>query len=424
MSRLPADGPAYAAVRETGPRALYVPLWPGDSSFSALYLYATTLTRVPMLNGYSAWIDRAYVTDVYRALEAVNLGAVGEAEYAMLKRYGVRQVVLDREAFPLKVSPFGPAFTLANLRTSPFLELTHAPADYTALWVFHVREHPREGAASAARSPLGIYWEAESLNRDTGQIAEEAEASNGRVVAARAGRDRPGFLTFGPYRLLPAGPYRAVFRLRGAGATAELQVTAARGRQVLAARDVGLADGGVFQEVTVPFSLEAPNAVEYRVRWDGLGSIDVDAVGVTFADIPDPAPTYEVEALGHELLERPDPAASGGWAGYADPERSPRDRVWSGPLRRYPAGRYRLWVRLKVDRPVTGPLAWCGIQAASLGPVLGGREILGLEIGEAGRYVEAAIPFTLDRAAVLEFPCAYRGTAPVWFDRLRIEGPS
>ena len=105
-----------------GPRALWVPLWPGDSAYSGLYLYATTLTRVPMLNGYSAWLDRSYLTEVYRPLEIVNLGLVGEAEAETLRRYRVRQLILDRDAFPLKVSAFGPALTLANLRASPYLE--------------------------------------------------------------------------------------------------------------------------------------------------------------------------------------------------------------------------------------------------------------------------------------------------------------
>src|SRR5262245_43000441 len=75
-------------------------------------------------------------------LERLNLGVVGEAEYAALRQYGVRQVILDRDAFPLKVSPFGPAFTLAGLRASPFLELAHAPTGGEPLWIFRVRERP------------------------------------------------------------------------------------------------------------------------------------------------------------------------------------------------------------------------------------------------------------------------------------------
>ncbi len=421
VSLLPTGGPVYDTIRTLGPRALYVPLWPGDSSYSALYLYATTLTRVPMLNGYSAWIDRRYVTEVYRALETVNLGVVGEAEYGLLRRHGIRQVVLDRDAFPLKVSAFGPAFTLAGLRRSAYLELARAPDDGGPLWVFRVRERPGPAPGGAPRSPLGILWEAESLQHETGDVAADPDASNGRVVVARAGQHRPGFLTYGPYRLLPAGAYRALFRLRGEGSAAELQVTADGGRRVLGSRTVRLDPAPAFQEAAVAFSLEAPATVEYRVRWEGEGTAAVDAVSVIFADEPDPAPSFEVEEMGHELLERDDPAASGGRAGYADPARTPRDAVWTGPLRRYPAGSYRLWVRLKVDGPVAGALAWCGAQAASRGPVLGGRELTGAEVREAGRYVELAVPFDVARATVLEFPCLYRGTAGVWFDRLRIE---
>ena len=35
--------------------------------------------------------------------------------------------------------------------------------------------------------------------------------------------------------------------------------------------------------------------------------------------------------------------------------------------------------------------------------------------------MELAVPFTVTRTAVLEFPCAYRGRVGVWFDRLRVE---
>jgi hypothetical protein len=423
VSRLPTAGAAHAAIRDLGPRALYLPLWPGDSSYSALYLYATTLTRVPMLNGYSAWIGREYVSDVYRALEALNLGALGPAEHAALRRHRVRQVVLDREAFPLKVSPFGPAFTLAGLRASPYLELARPADDRDELWLFTVRERPAGGAAAtgAPMSPLGVYWEAESLLRDTGQVADDPEASSGRAVIGQSGRDRPGFLAYGPYRLLPTGSFRAVFRLRGEGAFAEVQVTTEGGRRLLGARGVSLQGRRGFEEAVVWFALAAPAPVEYRVKWDGAGVAAADAVSVTFADIRDPVPSFEIETLAHELRERHDPEAEGGIAGYADPALTPRDRVWQGPLRRYPAGRYRLWVRLKLDRPTDAPLAWCGAQGASLGPLFGGRELRGAEVPAAGHYVELAIPFTLSEARILEFPCLYRGTAGIWFDRLRIE---
>jgi hypothetical protein len=424
VSPLPTGGAEYEAIRATGPRALYVPLWPGDSSFSGLFLYTTTLTQVPMLNGYSAFIDRAYVTDVVRPLDAVNVGQVGEAEYAVLRRLGVRQVVLDRTAFPIDVNPFGPAFTLTNLRTSPYLELARPPGPAEdAIWIFRVLDTPRARSNESPVSPVGALWEAEGLARRTGAVEPDPLASNAQVVAARAGRDRPGFVTFGPYRQLPAGRFRAVFRLRGEGATTELQVTAALGRRTLGARAVSLAGGSPFQDVDVPFTLEAPASVEYRVAWDGKGWVAADSVSVVFADVPDPVPSFEVEQLYHGLLERADPDAQGGWSGYAKPGRTPLDRVWQGPLRAYPRGRYRLWVRLKADQPTAASLAWCGAQVSSNGPVLGGRDIVGTELGAAGRYVEVAVPFTVPHTAILDFPCVYLGGVGVWFDRLRVEGP-
>ncbi|HEX2500781.1 MAG TPA: hypothetical protein VHO73_04940 [Methylomirabilota bacterium] len=421
VSGLPGSGPEFETVRTEGSRALWVPFWPGDSAYSGLYLYATTLTRVSMLNGYSAWLDRSYLTDVYRPLEVVNLGVVGEAQAQVLRRHGVRQVILDRDAFPLKVSAFGSALALAYLRASPYLDPVDTPPGDWTLQVFRVREAPRAVPATPPpTSPLGILWEAESLGRESGRIADDADASSGRVTLARAPADRPGFVMSGPYRLLPPGDYRARFRLKGVGSTTELQVTSQGGRDVLGRVGIHLADGA-FVEVVVPFAVSAPARIEYRARWDGQGWVAMDVVTAAFAAEPDPAPIFEVESLGHELQERPDPHASGGAAGHAIPERTVRDAVWTGPLRRYPAGRYQLWVRLKLDHPVAGTFARCGVELASRGGELAGRDFSGAEVPESGRYVELALPFTLARPAVLEFPCAYRGRVGVWFDRLRVE---
>jgi hypothetical protein len=421
ISVLPGGGPEFETSRAEGPRALWIPFWPGDSSYSGLYLYATTLTRIPMLNGYSAWLDRTYLTDVYRPMESVNLGVVGEEEAGVLRRHGVHQVILLRDAFPLKVSPFGPALTLAHLQASPYLDPVETPSGDWTLRVFRVRDTPRAvPPAPPPTSPLGIFWEAESLGRDTGRVADDPDASNGRVSLARAGTDRPGFVMFGPYRLLPPGEYRARFRLKGMGGKVELQITTRGGRDVLGRVGVYLADGA-FLEVPVSFSLTAPAPVEYRVGWDGQGWVAVDWVAASFAAEPDPGSIFEVEALGHELEERADPNASGGAAGYAAPGRTVREAVWTGPLRRYPPGRYHLWIRLKLDHPLVGAFARCGAELASRGGELAGRELVGAEVPEAGRYVELGMPFTVGRSAVLEFPCVYRGGVGVWFDRIRVE---
>src|SRR6185503_14910668 len=195
---------------------------------------------------------------------------------------------------------------------------------------------------------------------------EDSEASNGRVSRGQSGEDRPGYLMFGPYRFLPPGEYRAWFRVKGTGSRVDLEVATRGGRAIHGHIGLYLADGA-FIDVPLSFSLAAPAQIEYRARWDGQGWAAIDWVAAAFAAESDPGSIFEVESLGHELQERLDPNASGGVAGFATPERTVRDAVWSGPLRRYPPGRYRLLVRLKLDRPVAGPFARCAVELASRG---------------------------------------------------------
>ena len=154
----------------------------------------------------------------------------------------MRQVILHRDAFPLKVSAFGPAHARAHLGTSPYLDPIETPPGDWSLRVFRVRSTPRAcPSAPLPTSPLGIFWEAESLRRETGRIGDDPDASNGRVSIARSGVDRPGFVTFGPYRLLPPGDYRARFRLKGVGST-----RGAPGHRTGRARDAGPRPGSTW----------------------------------------------------------------------------------------------------------------------------------------------------------------------------------
>ena len=103
------------------------------------------------------------------------------------------------------MSPLPSAFTVESLRSSPGLVLERA-AD--PLWLFRVVETP-EPIQPTLSSPVGIFYEAETLYRQSGAPVAEAGASGGRVVAARPSGGEPSFLAFGPYRLLPVGRYRA-----------------------------------------------------------------------------------------------------------------------------------------------------------------------------------------------------------------------
>ena len=140
---------------------------------------------------------------------------------------------------------------------------------------------------------------------------------------------------------------------------------------------------------------------------------------VVAADRPDPEWTYEVEALPHRLGERPDPQASGGWAGYADPGESQRTGLVSGPARLFPPGRYRLSVRLRAAAPGRGPLVGLAV-----------TEPVGTVARDARRYPPPRCRptstgrrrwiSTLSRPTVLEFPVLYFGDVGVFFDRLTV----
>jgi hypothetical protein len=404
------DNPVYAEVGADSRKVLYVPIWGGDSVWSAVYLYATTRTRAPMLNGYSPMVSRRYLTDVYEPLRGLNVGRVGPTEHAALRRLGVTHVVVDRALFPPDVSPLPSAFTIEGLRRSSGLVLERA-AD--PLWLFRVVDTP-ETTQPPLSSPVGIFYEAETLYRLTGAPVAEAGASGGRVVAGRPEAAQPGFLAFGPYRLLPAGRYRATFRVRGEGLV--LEVTTHDGQRLLAKRVAAPGPGWV--EETLTFALDEARPVEFRARWDGRAPVAMDWVAVAFADRPQPEYTFEVEALPHKLGERPDPDASGGWAGYADGNQSHRTDLVTGPARLYPAGRYRLTLRARSERVAPGPILRLSVTEPA-GRVLARRSVEGAEL-QPGRYGLVSLVFELRQPTVVEFPIGYLGGTGVFFDRLEV----
>ena len=409
LTRIP-DNPVYGLLRTEARRVLYLPIWPGDSAWSSIYLYNATRTRVPMLNGYSPLVPRRYVTDVFTPLQGLNVGDVSPAAHALLRRLGVTHLALDRALVPPPVSPFPSGFTLERLRTAPGLRLERG-AD--PLWLFGVVPNGL-GLQSKATSPVGVFFEGETLPRAIGASTDEASASGGQAAVARAGRDRAGFLAFGPYVLLPAGAYRVTFRTRGDGLRIEVAVDL--GQRVLARQ--ALDPSATWQEPMLDFELDRAKPVEFRVFWDGRGEAAVDWVLAVFADRPDPEWTFSVSTLPHRLGERPDRGASAGWASYADPVESARTDLVSGPFRRYPAGRYRLWVRARADAAVAGPLLRLAVTEPA-GRVLASRTVAGAEL-PPGAYREVGLDFELAQPAVVEFPVRYLGGAGVYFDQVGV----
>jgi hypothetical protein len=361
-----------------------------------------------MINGYSPLVPRQYVRDVFAPLEALNVGDLGPGEAEALRRLEVSHVVVDRAGFPPQVSPYPSRFTIDGLRASPALALSESAEP---LWLFRVT-----GAAPVPMrrtSPVGLFYEAERQNHETGAVVSLPDASGGRIVLGRPGT-APGFLTFGPYRPLPAGSYVARFRVRGSGL--RLDVATDRGKRILAQRAVD--PGPAWVDEALPFVVEHARPLEFRVSWNGQGEAAVDWVLVVATERSELERVYEVEALPHRLGEQEDSEASGGWAAYADPVESLRGELLGGPARLFPAGRYQIALRLRAAEVGRGPLVRLSVTEPE-GRTLVARVVEAAEV-PPGAYREVTLDFTLDRPRVLEFPVAFLGDVGVFFDRVTV----
>ncbi|MBI4010722.1 MAG: hypothetical protein HY359_00315 [Candidatus Rokubacteria bacterium] len=141
------------------------------------------------------------------------------------------------------------------------------------------------------RSAPAAAYEAEALLRQRGEVRSDPEASGALAVyAAPAGA--PAYPLTGPYRRYPAGRYEATFRVkldpetRASGEVAVLDVSADRDRRQLGAARVTaetLSPPGRYHEVRVPFTLDRPAVLEFRVFHDGRAGIWIDRVAVAAA---------------------------------------------------------------------------------------------------------------------------------------------
>jgi hypothetical protein len=175
--------PAYEAValdaesRGVEPRAVVVPLWPGDSHWSSIYEHYVALYRVRMLNGYSPAIGDDYFHSVFRALESINQGVATPDQISLLRSMKIDYLIFHEDAFPEKVSPYPASQTLFMLLAHPSLELLKQSE---SIWAFRILSSPRNPAEQLApEQPLFSTrgWEMEHVLQQYGTIIEDSTAS-------------------------------------------------------------------------------------------------------------------------------------------------------------------------------------------------------------------------------------------------------
>lgn len=108
-----------AEARGLQPRALVLPIWPGDSSYSSVYQYDAMLSRLRLLNGYSATKSPDYIDKVFLRLSPITEGIVGTEQFEGLDEYGVTTVILHENEWPAKVSPYPFGHTLHTILLNP-----------------------------------------------------------------------------------------------------------------------------------------------------------------------------------------------------------------------------------------------------------------------------------------------------------------
>ena len=215
---LKPDRGAYHAAAEDAakdsslPRALVVPLWPGDSHYASVYLHHAMHSGVRMLNGYAPKIRRGYFEDVFKRYESVNSGWLDDAQAQSLLSSGVRYIILHEDLFPEKVSPFPSAFTLHRFLNHPRLRLL---AQDETIWTFRLLERPEPGPAMAA--DWDVFFPA--LRKDTLLASADGKVQAGRGGGAVIVLDAPGAgaVTARGVALGPGVGFQWLLRAQGQG---------------------------------------------------------------------------------------------------------------------------------------------------------------------------------------------------------------
>jgi len=139
------------------PRALVIPLWPGESAESSVPIFHAHHYGLRLVNGYSPVIGRRYFENVFRRLESINQGWLREDQIAFLRDHQIRYILLHENQFPEQVSPHPVALTQDLLLAHPHLTLLHHAGP---VWAFRIEPQPRPSPPAprdVARFPTRLW---------------------------------------------------------------------------------------------------------------------------------------------------------------------------------------------------------------------------------------------------------------------------
>jgi hypothetical protein len=266
---------------------------------------------------------------------------------------------------------------------------------------------------------VGALFEAEDWTPAAGRRADPA-ASGDAVAVLPAGAPRVVGHALGR-QTFPPGTYRVVagFVAGGPGSSPRLALTVrdAAGGGVLGEGAGGGGAGGA-AELSAEVTLAEPTPLKVEVGTDGSAPASWDYVDVRFAARPDPEPVLEVEDLAHIGRPVADAGASAGRAVRMIPGYHPRDRVFAGPDRVVPAGR---WVaRLVLRAPGVNRDGAERFSAAIANSAVTLADAPLPSGGDDAGYRPVELTFALARPTPVRFSADFRGWRELTLDRVEL----
>lgn len=226
LTRLEETQGAYRAVAEDAqsfgmtPRAVVVPLWPGDSHFASVYQHFALAHHVRIVNGYSPAFTRAYFENVFLPFYTINQGYLSDKQIDELLSRGIGHVLLHEDMYPEKVAPFPVTFAIRRFLEHPRM---HFLKQDGSVWAFRLLHEPRPDTAASTRFPVvqawerlfpARHWEMErSHTVDTVHVQDLDASGGGYLAMSQAGASVSLVPTGSP----PAQNLRWLIRARGEG---------------------------------------------------------------------------------------------------------------------------------------------------------------------------------------------------------------
>ena len=224
---LPPEQGAYDRVarearrdREGPGHALALPIWPGDSTDTAVPLYFAQKYGLRMVNGYSPIVSPDYVENVFLRLMSFNHGDVTDEQLDFLIERRIRYLLLHENLYPEKVSVFPVGEVLRRLKGHPRVQFLEQDGPVHAFRLLETKQ-ARVGRVPGLRMFPAVFparqWVAGELRCQGGQLLEESISSSGSVWQIAGRPETETWLATRPTQIPRADDLVWRVRLHGEG---------------------------------------------------------------------------------------------------------------------------------------------------------------------------------------------------------------